>query len=156
MRSLKRNRKAVSPVISTIILVAIAIIMSITVAYWMQGLGAIFMRFERIEIHYAYSAESEENSIVYMGIRNGGTSSVTIESEDILYNGKPNIAYITPIIVDLDRNLAGNNSVITLEAGDRFDIQIFLSNAEWSSGMSVEITISSVTGTNFQRVINLS
>jgi flagellin-like protein len=44
LRSLHRNVKAVSPVIATIIIVAIAITMSIAVAYWMLGLGNSFTK----------------------------------------------------------------------------------------------------------------
>jgi flagellin-like protein len=55
-----RDRRGVSPVIATIIIVAIAIVMALAVAYWMLGLGGAFTRFEKLEFVSAY-AEKESN-----------------------------------------------------------------------------------------------
>ncbi|MBS7653197.1 type IV pilin, partial [Candidatus Bathyarchaeota archaeon] len=49
-----RDRRGVSPVIATIIIVAIAIVMALAVAYWMLGLGGAFTRFEKLEFQSAY------------------------------------------------------------------------------------------------------
>ena len=54
MKSFRRCIKAVSPVIATIIIVAIAITMSIAVAYWLLGLGGSFTKFEKVEFTTAY------------------------------------------------------------------------------------------------------
>ncbi|MBS7638222.1 DUF4352 domain-containing protein, partial [Candidatus Bathyarchaeota archaeon] len=48
------DRRGVSPVIATIIIVAIAIVMSLAVAYWMLGLGGAFTRYEKLEFVSAY------------------------------------------------------------------------------------------------------
>ena len=48
-RTFRGNVKAVSPVIATIIIVAIAITMSIAVAYWLLGLGSSFTKYEKVE-----------------------------------------------------------------------------------------------------------
>jgi FlaG/FlaF family flagellin (archaellin) len=49
-----RDRRGVSPVIATIIIVSIAIVMSLAVAYWMLGLGGAFTRYEKLEFTSAY------------------------------------------------------------------------------------------------------
>ena len=46
----KRSRRAVSPVIATVILVAIAITVSVAVAYWMGGIAGTFTTFEQVEL----------------------------------------------------------------------------------------------------------
>ena len=53
-RTFRGNLKAVSPVIATIIIVAIAITMSIAVAYWLLGLGSSFTKYEKVEFTTAY------------------------------------------------------------------------------------------------------
>ncbi|MEM2812119.1 MAG: archaellin/type IV pilin N-terminal domain-containing protein, partial [Candidatus Bathyarchaeia archaeon] len=54
---LRHNQKAVSPVIATIIIVAVAIVMSIAVAYWMLGLATTFTRYEKLEFISAYAVK---------------------------------------------------------------------------------------------------
>jgi flagellin-like protein len=49
-RLVRGKDRAVSPVIATIIIVAVAIVMSIAVAYWVLGLAGTFTRYEKIEI----------------------------------------------------------------------------------------------------------
>lgn len=55
MRDIK-NRRAVSPVIATVILVAVAITIAVAVSYWMGGISSQYTRFEKIEVTSAYSA----------------------------------------------------------------------------------------------------
>ena len=47
-RTLRGNLKAVSPVIATIIIVAIAITMSIAVAYWLLGTRKLIHKIRKI------------------------------------------------------------------------------------------------------------
>jgi len=58
-RPVRRKDRAVSPVIATIILVAIAIVMAIAVAYWALGLGGTFTRYEKIEIMSMYAVSDD-------------------------------------------------------------------------------------------------
>ncbi len=44
-----KNRKAVSPVIATVILVAVAITISVAVAYWMGGISSQYTKFENLD-----------------------------------------------------------------------------------------------------------
>ncbi|MEM4733238.1 MAG: archaellin/type IV pilin N-terminal domain-containing protein, partial [Candidatus Bathyarchaeia archaeon] len=83
------NVKAVSPVIATIIIVAIAIVMSIAVAYWMLGLGGAFTRYEKIEIQSAYATktsmdidqgqELEDVFNVTARLKNTGSADATLD-----------------------------------------------------------------------------
>jgi len=48
---LLRNRKfcGISPVMATVILIAIAVTLSLAIAFWAGGLTGTFTKFERIE-----------------------------------------------------------------------------------------------------------
>ncbi|MEM2025321.1 MAG: archaellin/type IV pilin N-terminal domain-containing protein, partial [Desulfurococcaceae archaeon] len=86
-----RDEKAVSPVIATIIIVAVAIVMSIAVAYWMLGLAGTFTRYEKIEFVAAYvnrttTINNNEYYEVVVKVRNTGSSDATINL--LLVNGK--------------------------------------------------------------------
>jgi len=100
-KSFRRNRKAVSPVIATIIIVAVAIVMSIAVAYWMLGLAGTFTRYEKLEFQSAYATSaqvtikndadgtifSESAYVIKVRLKNTGTAAATLDM--IFINGVP-------------------------------------------------------------------
>jgi hypothetical protein len=56
-RKLRNNKKGMSIVISTVIIVAISITMAIAVAFWAMGIGNSFTKFEKLEFVSAYVAD---------------------------------------------------------------------------------------------------
>lgn len=50
-----KNRKGLSPVIATVILVAVAITVAVSVAYWMSSIAGQYTTFEKVEIPAHYS-----------------------------------------------------------------------------------------------------
>jgi len=71
---------------ATVILVAIAIVIAIAVAFWATGLVGVFTRFEKIEITSAYATPGSSGSYdVTIVVRNTGSSSATIDQ--IMING---------------------------------------------------------------------
>jgi flagellin-like protein len=85
------NRKAVSPVIATVILVAVAITISVAVAYWMGGISSQYTKFEKVEVVNAIVASSGSGTAmtwtITMSLKNTGTSSATIS--DVYLNDRP-------------------------------------------------------------------
>jgi len=51
-----RKRRAVSPVIATVILVAITITVAVAVAYWMSSIAGQYTQFEKVEIQSGYAS----------------------------------------------------------------------------------------------------
>jgi len=47
------NRKGISPVIATVIIVAVTITVAIAISFWMGGIAGLYTRFEKLEITYA-------------------------------------------------------------------------------------------------------
>ncbi|MEM2103667.1 MAG: archaellin/type IV pilin N-terminal domain-containing protein [Candidatus Bathyarchaeia archaeon] len=165
-KTFKRNRKAVSPVIATIIIVAIAIVMAIAVAYWMLGLGGAFTRYEKLEIPTAYAKNLGGNNFnITMVIKNTGSATATIDLESTLYNGKPPSAYGgygTGVIWynATKKQINVNSPELTLEPGKTLNVVIKLANATaapnaWISGMTVEIMIHTVAGKDYPKVVVL-
>ncbi|MEM2725307.1 MAG: archaellin/type IV pilin N-terminal domain-containing protein [Candidatus Nezhaarchaeales archaeon] len=91
-RALRLDEKAISPVIATIIIVAVAIVMSIAVAYWMMGLATTFTRYEKLEFIAAYPIKNttdtnKEYYNITLSLKNTGTSPATVTK--FFFNGVP-------------------------------------------------------------------
>ena len=86
---LLRNKRALSPVIATVILVSVTIVVAVSVAYWMGTIASSYTAFEQIELPTSYS---EYNSSlpgwkVYVELKNTGSADATIDN--IFLNEKP-------------------------------------------------------------------
>ena len=75
-----RSRKAMSPVIAAIILIAVTVAVSIAVAAWMGALSISFMGgTEQLDIqHITWSTDPDTFNIT-LTVKNMGTSKVTID-----------------------------------------------------------------------------
>ena len=86
-----KNRKAVSPVIATVILVAVAITISVAVAYWMGGISSQYTKFEKVEVVNAIVSSAGSGTAmtwtITMSLKNTGTSAATIT--DLFINDQP-------------------------------------------------------------------
>jgi flagellin-like protein len=75
IRKLKKNAKALSPVVASIILIAVTVAVSIAVAVWMGALSTGFMQTEQISItNVVFSG----TNTITMTISNSGIANVTI------------------------------------------------------------------------------
>ena len=87
-REIIRIRKALSPVIATVILVSVTIVVAVAVAYWMGGIAGLYTRFEKMEITSCYAVkDANGNYNVTVQLRNSGSADATIDY--VLINGKP-------------------------------------------------------------------
>jgi flagellin-like protein len=77
MRKLLKSRKALSPVVAAIILIAVTVAVSIAVAAWMGSLTIGFMETSELTITELTFDDSAET--IVCSITNSGTSSVTID-----------------------------------------------------------------------------
>ena len=83
MKRLLRSRKALSPVVAAIILIAVTVAVSIAVAAWMGALTFTFMGYEDISIEaVTWSGDNLSLDII---ISNTGTKDVTINCIKINY-----------------------------------------------------------------------
>jgi len=143
-----RDRRGVSPVIATIIIVSIAIVMSLAVAYWMLGLGGAFTRYEKLEFVSAY-AEKDGNFKIHIRLKNTGSADATIDLW--FFNGKPANSTDDKWGVSIPDDLNGT----TLKPGDTKEGTIDLTGSDWKSGMTVEIMVQTVAGRQYPKSIIL-
>jgi flagellin-like protein len=70
-----RKNSGISPVVATVILVAVAIVTAIAVAFWASGLVGVFTRYEQLEVLSAYQSADNEITII---VANRGTTTTSI------------------------------------------------------------------------------
>ena len=76
MRKLLKSKKALSPVVAAIILIAVTVAVSIAVAAWMGSLTMNFMETKELTVTQMTFDATNNNMTVY--VTNSGTSEVTI------------------------------------------------------------------------------
>jgi len=158
-RTSMKKDKAVSPVIATIILVAVAIVMSIAVAYWALGLGGIFTRYEKIEIMALYPhVVATDHWNLTAKLKNTGSAPATINM--ILVNGKPYDVYKTgekPVVkIKVGNEEFDPNKGVTLSPGTEGVFYVWINKTSpFTPGMTVEITFHTAAGSDYPKTIVL-
>jgi hypothetical protein len=161
-RSLRRNQKGMSIVISTIIIVAISITMAIAVSFWAMGISNSFTKFEKLEIISMYVSDTpvayqgRQCYRVYLQLKNTGTNTLTINN--VFLDGKPwNAQYPTSRVPG--GQLAYQVSLISiiLQSGQTITTgSIYLPvGGMWNSGDYVTIEIETSAGRHYPYTVVL-
>jgi len=127
MRKMLKSKKALSPVVAAIILIAVTVAVSIAVAAWMGALTFTFMKTEELKITNMQFTDA--GTTITLTIQNPGTSKVTISSakvNDVAVSTTP----ATP--VDYAAGSAGSTLVLS---------------SAWTAGNKYKVTLLSATGT---------
>jgi len=75
LRKIRKNAKALSPVVASIILIAVTVAVSIAVAAWMGALTIGFMATEEVKIT---NVTFTSTSLATLTVKNTGSTAVTI------------------------------------------------------------------------------
>jgi flagellin-like protein len=132
-----KSKKALSPVVASIILIAVTVAVSIAVAAWMGALTFTFMKSEPynvISVTFSGTSNASDNSIV-LRIQNTGTASFTVTT-----NAKVN---------GVSKPLA---SEVTIQAGTYGDVTI--PNVQWVNGRTYNIELITAQGTKITYIAN--
>ena len=125
LRKIRKNAKALSPVVASIILIAVTVAVSIAVAAWMGALTVGFMSTEEVKIT---SVQFTSNTIT-LTVNNTGTSPVTI-SEAWVNNVQ--MSSVTGLNSAISAN-SGTQIVITSAVTDGYNYQFKLISAQGNS-----------------------
>jgi len=87
LRKIRKNTKALSPVVASIILIAVTVAVSIAVAAWMGALTVGFMETEELKITQMEFVGGATPTSIDLSVSNIGTSPVTI-TVDAYVNGQ--------------------------------------------------------------------
>jgi flagellin-like protein len=136
MKKLWKGKKALSPVVAAIILIAVTVAVSIAVAAWMGALTFTFMGTEQLEIQGAtFSGTSNNaNNTIVLTVQNTGTSDLTVEKYKLGVGGTQH-----DITGDGSVN-QGVSASITCPTGE---------NDPWTSGTTYDIYLITSSGKQF-------
>jgi flagellin-like protein len=86
MNKLLKSRRALSPVIASIILVAVTVAVSIAVAAWMGALTFSFTKTDQFQVNSVVFVGSSPYTSINMSIQNTGSGSWTISTNPAQVN----------------------------------------------------------------------
>ncbi len=95
MRKIFKSKKALSPVVAAIILIAVTVAVSIAVAAWMGALTFTFMKTEELKVQ----GHTWGSGSITLTVKNTGTSALTLSEarvNDVVNSG----ATFTPATLD--------------------------------------------------------
>ena len=153
-----KNRKAVSPVIATVILVAVAITISVAVAYWMGGISSQYTKFEKVEVSSAICESVTGGWKISLSLKNTGTAQVTLKNVFIndvevnAYTAGATAPVATQALVTYDLT-AG----LGLSSGQSQSTTIYIASDYkfFSAGTTINIKIHSAGGMDYLKLIEL-
>ena len=165
-----KNRKAISPVIATVILVAVAITIAVAVSYWMSGIAGQYTKFEKVEIQSGYSelvpiGASGGGWIITLELKNSGSATANLIK--VFVNDKPVDEYAVSAFELTDTatiacgpTQTGVNFTATglaIDSGKTASptVQIYLGSGLYSSGTTIDIKIHSAGGMDYIKLISL-
>jgi len=156
--SMLKNRKAISPVIATVILVAVAITVAVAVSYWMGGITSQYTKFEKVEIKSAQVVKNTTYWKVTFNLKNSGSATATLNNVyindiaatffDGLPSGNNTINYDTG-------GLTGELTITSGETSTTLIVYIGTSYLTLSSGTAVNIKIHSAGGMDYIKLVEL-
>jgi archaeal type IV pilus assembly protein PilA len=150
-----QKRKAVSPVIATVILVAVAITVAVGVSYWMGGISSQYTQFEKVEIQTGYATAETGGWHVVMTLKNSGSAPATITH--VFVNDVPVDGYAGTIIVADEIHANVPVAGLTLESGEDGSVTVYISSTagELSAGTTINIKLHSAGGMDYIKLIRL-
>jgi len=128
LRKIRKNAKALSPVVASIILIAVTVAVSIAVAAWMGALTVGFMGTEELRI----TSMTFDSGHIYVVANNTGTSPVIIN--EVWVNNSPIAA----------ANIDGEGESISANTGAQFTITTTVDD-----GYNYQVKLVSSKGNSF-------
>ena len=124
IRKLKKNSKALSPVVASIILIAVTVAVSVVVAAWMGGMTIGLMgNAEQVQVSNAITPDA---NTITLTLRNTGGATVTIKSTQATVDGKSvtvtaDVDIIKGQSADVTLDLTG---VVTMQPGAEYSVKL--------------------------------
>ena len=159
---MSRYRRAISPVIATVILVAVAIVISVSAAFYLSGTTSQYTGIEKIEIPTAYCtlnpAVNNSGWGAHFSVKNSGPNPAKISY--IMVND----ALISEYNISAGGSLSDTSSMgtsipdggIIMQSGESVNIDVWIGSGLFSSGTSIAVKLHSTSGFDYVKLVKLS
>jgi flagellin-like protein len=160
-----RERKAISPVIATVILVAVAITVAVGVSYWMSGISSQYTQFEKVEIQTGYASYNATTTswTITMQIKNSGSADATVNL--CFLNDVPCLAanYLQTSAPLNSWGVSFATTGVTLRPGQSSTVYVYIDNPpsavnelqSLSAGTTTNVKLHSAGGMDYIKLIRL-
>jgi flagellin-like protein len=153
-----RSRKAVSPVIATVILVAVAITVAVAVSYWMGGITSQYTTFEKVEIQAGICTWDNTGNgswKITLKLKNSGTATATLNS--IFINDIEAATYGQDSASGTNEVATNMTTSTSIPSGASTIVNIYvdLGYAYLSAGTTINIKVHSAGGMDYIKLIVL-
>jgi flagellin-like protein len=147
MWKILKSRKALSPVVASIILIAVTVAVSIAVAAWMGALTFTFMKTEQLKV-LSDTWTGAPGTACQLLVKNTGSSSLTLSAVQI-----NRITYSN----SSGQGNAWTTNQLTLQAGGQATITVYpypygigtSTNKVYTSGTRYEFEVFTATGNQY-------
>jgi flagellin-like protein len=119
-----RSKKGLSPVVASIILIAVTVAVSIAVAAWMGALTFTFMGTEQLQITNMSFGPAGASSWIAVTVNNTGTSPVTINEAWINNVKKTTTSPALPTNVAANAGVVLNLTSTALANGNNYQVKL--------------------------------
>jgi flagellin-like protein len=144
MRKIFKSKKALSPVVAAIILIAVTVAVSIAVAAWMGALTFTFMKTEEVKITSISWSTGNANST--LTAKNTGSSPLTVSLAKI--NGANAATYRYRLVGGTWSSSSATIS-LTMNAGDSYEICLTKASGAFTSGTKYEFAFQTAAGNTY-------
>jgi hypothetical protein len=146
---------AVSPVIATVIIVAVAITISVAAGYWISCTSAQYTSVEKLTINSAYckidSSVINSKWTIVISLQNTGPTSSRVQYVMV------NNALVDEYDVSAGGSLSSTDVIGTsvssdglgLESGEQATAYIYIGSDLLSSGTTISVNLQSLAGVNY-------
>lgn len=167
-----KERKAISPVIATVILVAVAITVAVGVSYWMSGISSQYTSFEKIEIQSGYSAIKPAAPnlgiwIIKLELKNSGSATANlirvfvndapIDPASYGFDVGTDVLAAGVIATDMppDDPTTPTGGKMPIDSGKMGNVEIYVASDLFSSGTTINVKLHSAGGMDYIKLIKL-
>jgi flagellin-like protein len=166
---LLKDKKGISPVITTVILVAVGIALAVAIGLWMSGLVSTFTRFEKLEVTAAYAISTTNGWTVKIVAKNTGSADATVST--VMINGIPassgawtsdskiSNVYNNSTSTDLTSSLSSGGVPIPVGSTVTFTITLKsndkIGSSTLTSGITLNIVLHSAAGKDYPASVTL-
>jgi len=168
-KSIIAEKRALSPVIATVILISVTIVVAVSVAYWMGSIASGYTTFEQIELPSIYATYTNLTQLtneplgygwkVTISLKNTGSADATID--DIFLNNIPLKDYSSGWALNSTYNSTITTSYSSLNIkvtkGSSETIYLYLNSTVegCSSGTTIDIKIHTASGRDYPTHVKL-
>jgi len=161
-RSITKEKRALSPVIATVILISVTIVVAVSVAYWMGSIASGYTSFEQIELPTSYAKAISSPFTgwnVTIELKNTGSADATIDN--IFVNSIPLKDYTCGVrLYAGTQNLTDSLSTLSISVpkggSTTLVLQLEQSSSDgFTSGTRIDIKIHTAAGREYPAQVKL-